>query len=396
MIVYIALFLIVFSPVAIPLGIFHNALPTIIMQLVAYMLLVYKFRDELWLLLKREKFLWRFSVLTLILIFWGLLRSHNVEQYAVCIEHLTIIVFPVWIILMRQPECKLYIRFMTWSIFLLGFVKYLGEHSSGMMNYGGYTAILYVVILFFPCVSNKYKIFLCVFWCMSISYDITDRTHMIMMGGCAVITLLSFSYIYDNFFFRIRTIRQIGLATPIIVTALLFAGIFNVFKYSESEELSGFQGEQINVDTRSDIYYEIFNDTHSFVDWIAGKSYVGTYESSLAEAFSMTHFQRMGCEVGILEIFVRGGLLYTIIVFLLFSNVTRIAFKYSNNRLCKNMGLFVLLYWVVLFIELQMNNGMWNIALWMAFGIIMNPQILAMNDKEIKDYFQDVISIKSR
>lgn len=393
MIVYLALFLIILSPVAISLGIFQNALPAIIIRLVAYGILTYKFRFQLIQLYKKDKIIKYFSLSTFLLLVWGMGMCHNIEEYATCIGHFTIVLFPIWIIMMYQPNHKDYLRFIFWGILFLGFGKYFGKYEQSMNNYGGYTSILYFFIFFLPIIKLRWKAILLVFWVMSLTYDSTDRTHMIMMLGTLVFSILQYTNLRMISFGLYKKICLFGIITPTICIIFFFSGVFNVFSLAESDKLDGIQGaETTNVDTRSSIYKEVIDDQNGIISWVIGKSYIGTYKSNLAETFNLVVFHRLGCEVGILEILIRGGLVYVFLVMILFYRMAHAALCKSSNYFCISLGLFVLLYWIVFFIELQMDAGNWNIALWLAFGLISNPSIRSMTNKEINLYYKNIIS----
>lgn len=389
---YVAIFLIFLSNVAIDIGIFSNFMPTIIIRTGCYILLGFRYRNELKKIFNNNRYLLYFSLTTFLLLVWGLFLSKKMEEYAVCIEHFFLVLMPVWIILMRQSINRRYLLFIIIIDFSLGLSKYFGEHSMGMGNYGGYTSILYFYIILFPYLSLLWKICMLLFWIMSFCYDVTDRTHMLMMVGCLMISLMQY---YNIMKFNCKIwnfVHRTFIAIPFFVIVLSTLDIFNVFSYSESKTFEGMQGdEQANVDTRTGLYKEVIDSQDGVMDWLIGKSYIGTYKSSLDIVYGYSNYRRMGCEVGILEVLIRGGLLYIFIISILFYSISRKALLKSSNKFCKALGMFVLLYWLTFFIELQMDAGIWNIALWLAFGVIMNPKVRQMTDNEIKKYFHNII-----
>ena len=391
MIIYLALFLILLAPVALDIGLFNQHLPAIAMYIIGYIMLVCSFWMRLKRIVKEHVALCRYIVLTSILLMWGLFLCENMEQYAVCIEHLCLLFMPIWIVLMRQLKNRAYLRFIIWCVFILGLFKYFGKYDSGMYNYGGYTAILYLYILFIPYFSIKNRFFIILFWIMSFVYDITDRTHMIMMIGCLSIAICQY-FIYISLSNRVwKYIHGLLFILPFLLVGSLILGNFNVFSISESQLLEGLQGEeQLNVDTRSWLYKEVISSQGGFLTWFIGKSFIGSYISSF-EVDTHVIYHRMRCEVGILEILIRGGLLYLAIIAYLYYKVSKQALCESRNKLCKSIGLFVLLYWNMFFVELQMNSCLWNVALWLAFGIILNPNIRNMTDSQVKFHFYNFI-----
>lgn len=383
MIIYLLLFCILLSSVTQDIGIFSRALPSIIIRNTCYIIIAIIYRRELLQLFKEEKIIKYFSLLSALLIIWGIVISKDIYDYTVCIEYIFLPLLPIWIILMGLPNNYKLLKFIFWCMLILSFSKYSTE-SQSMNNFGGYTSLLYIFVLFLPNINIFKKIILLFLWFISLTFDITDRTHWLMMIGSMLLAIISYSNLSLKFSKLNNIIRKLLFIAPFVMVISIFTSL-NIFNLSESKEFEDMQGDEIeNVDTRTGLYEEVLTDQGGEFSWIFGKSFIGKYNSSLAESYGLIKLNRIGCEVGILEMFIRGGLIYVFIIAVLFFKISKKGITESSNKFTKIMSFFILLYWIVFFIELQMSSGNWTIALWMAFGLILNNEIRAMDDDKIK------------
>ena len=337
------LFCILLSSVTADLGLFSQALPSILLRDVSYIVLTFVFRRQLFQLLKEETDIKFYSIFSVLLLIWGLFASKSINEYAVCIENLHIPLLPIWIILLRLPNHTKILKFIFWCMMILSISKYVTE-SQSMNNFGGYTSLLYVYVLFLPYLNKIKKLIVLIFWILSLTYDMTDRTHLLVMTCSIILSFAVYTNLYTKILIRNSNFCKLMILVPFIMVILVFTS-YNIFKLSESEQLAHIQGAGTeHVDTRSELYKEVISDQGGIVSWIIGKSYIGSYDSSLADYYGGIIFHRMGCEVGILEVFIRGGLSYVIIIALLFRRISKLGLMNSSNKFCKSIAYFILLY----------------------------------------------------
>lgn len=55
----------------------------------------------------------------------------------------------------------------------------------------------------------------------------------------------------------------------------------------------------------------------------------------------------------------------------------------SRNHIMKVISIFVVLYWCIMSIELQMSQNSWSIAFWLSIGLCYNDRLLNMTDKKL-------------
>ena len=146
---------------------------------------------------------------------------------------------------------------------------------------------------------------------------------------------------------------------------------------------------------RSELYKEIIYDQTDLFNIIFGKSFAGTYNSNLKDAYELIKFHRNGVEVGILEFYLWGGLFFIILFFCLIRNASAYAMHNSHNHIMKIISIFVVLYWCVMSIELQMSQNSWSIAFWLSIGLCYNKRLLNMTDKRISLFIKKRVNYET-
>ena len=271
----------------------------------------------------------------------------------------------------------------------------------GWDNWGLYfthTSILflpmYLYILFFFKLKNTMKILIALFFIMSFGFDLTDRTHLIMMSSVAILSLLTifrWKFITEN----LNKIRHILLYLPIVLFITAGTGFFNIFNLTNTSNFEQAFSHGQTTDTRTELYKEIIYDQTDIFNIILGKSFAGTYNSNLKDAYELIKFHRNGVEVGILEFYLWGGLFFIILFFCLIRNASAYAMHNSHNHIMKIISIFVVLYWCVMSIELQMSQNSWSIAFWLSIGLCYNKRLLNMTDKRISLFIKKRVNYET-
>ena len=156
------------------------------------------------------------------------------------------------------------------------------------------------------------KILIALFFIMSFGFDLTDRTHLIMMSSVAILSLLTifrWKFITEN----LNKIRHILLYLPIVLFITAGTGFFNIFNLTNTSNFEQAFSHGQTTDTRTELYKEIIYDQTDLFNIIFGKSFAGTYNSNLKDAYELIKFHRNGVEVGILEFYLWGGLFFIIL-----------------------------------------------------------------------------------
>ena len=75
-----------------------------------------------------------------------------------------------------------------------------------------------------------------------------------------------------------------------------------------------------------------------------------------------------------------------------------------ENRIFRNnsttvkytfISIFVVLYWCIMSIELQMSQNSWSIAFWLSIGLCYNDRLLNMTDKKISLFMKKRINYET-
>lgn len=61
----------------------------------------------------------------------------------------------------------------------------------------------------------------------------------------------------------------------------------------------------------------------------------------------------------------------------------------------KIISIFVVLYWCVMSIELQMSQNSWSIAFWLSIGLCYNKRLLNMTDKRISLFIKKRVNYET-
>lgn len=120
----------------------------------------------------------------------------------------------------------------------------------------------------------------CIVFIMSFEFDLTDRTHLIMMSSVAILSLLTifrWKLITEN----LNKIRNILLYLPIVLFITASIGLFNIFNLTNTSKFEQTFSNGQTTDTRTELYKEIIYDQTDIFNIILGKSFAGTYNSNL-------------------------------------------------------------------------------------------------------------------
>lgn len=271
--------------------------------------------------------------------------------------------------------------FITWGLYFLfplSLIKYFGPFIINMTNFSGYVSIIYILLIFIPFITSKVKkIIILLFVVLSLTYELNDRTNVLMIIGCFLIIVLG------PFFSRLKIrskkyIIILGFWLSLIFILLAYINVFNIFEFSNMIDAEGVS----NVDTRTFLYKEITAHNNIF-QIIFGRSAAGGYYSSLASIYGLISLYRQDTECGILLYYLKGGLIWCITYWglLFYSALKSVS---SSNKLCCYIGLYLTLYWLVSFIELQPSFNTWTVTLFIAIGFANSKEIRSKTNKELK------------
>ena len=258
-----------------------------------------------------------------------------------------------------------------------------------------YSRIMIPIVLFIlviPYIKSQWKILLIVVTITSIAMNIGFRSNLIKSTSSALLLLIFYFQDYIRLSW-IRLARWFFFIIPIVLLALALTGTYNLFdeiSQDEKYEFTDDSGNQqsLTADTRTFLYEEVITSViKSDALWF-GKSAIGSYTSEFFTDLTGTSEsnKRFGCEVGILNFFMRYGIVGVSIYLLLLLTVSYYAINRSNNTLAKMIGLFIAFRWTYAFIEEFTQYDLNFYFFWFAVGLVSSTSFRKMNDNELKIY----------
>lgn len=278
---------------------------------------------------------------------------------------------------------------------------FLAKSSMNTDGFGRYLSPIYFIILLFPFVSNKWKIYIFVFAILSFISDFGARSNLIRILAASSLMLLFYiknttpKIAYKFFHFSLFFI-------PILFFLLAVFNVFNVFKMDnyvkgdyETQETTA-SGEKVKnnfkADTRTFLYVDVIKSVLKRNTWFTGEGATGGYET---KSFgSLGTRGRMGSEVGILNVFLYLGILGVIGFSVIFYFSSFLAVYHSNNYLTKIIGLFIAFRWTYSWIEEFSNFDMNYFFLWLMIGFCFSKSIRDMDDSEMKNWVLGIFERK--
>lgn len=256
----------------------------------------------------------------------------------------------------------------------------------------GYTYTLYVGwTLFFPLVFAKFlpkKLAIAlvvsgVFYIM-LCWNQGARTP-------ALRTILSLAIMAYTFLKPLINRRVANLAAVVMIVVpfyyffLYVTTGFSIFN-NELSARSSSLGDNAD-DTRTFIYEEVLDDLRDTKTIWLGKGINGRYYSVYFSHNLGDNENRVNPEVGLLSYLLKGGIVYTVIIFLLlFLSVIR-TLSTKNNIVAQIFGLLLVQHIFLLFIENIPQYTMYNVVIWCIIGFAFSPELCEIKEMEISKLF---------
>lgn len=242
------------------------------------------------------------------------------------------------------------------------------------------------LILTFPMQSNRNRILTLIMSVTVIVVSLTNRAGVmrIMISYLIVIIYYAISSLKVNK----KLIKIVVFCITLLPFYFLYLGINgkNVF-----EDISGTQAEDysqadLSADTRTFLYYEVFQDLKFNKSFVFGKGIDGGYSSEIFQTFS-----RSTVEVGFLQILLKTGIVGFLAYFALLFSAIFMALGKSKSIFMKCLGLLLSSYVLMLFLENVIAFNLLNVSIWLAVGMCHSRVLLSLNDEEIKKLYTNVM-----
>ena len=237
---------------------------------------------------------------------------------------------------------------------------------------------LFFIILTIPLRRSAERILIVSISITVIVVSLTNRAGIIRI-------LFSFCIVAAYFIMHKVHINKKLLYTLVFIVlmiplASLYLGLKgqSVFQMILGDENTPYSQLNPYADTRTFLYYEVFQDLKTNDVLLFGKGLNAGYDSP-----SFHTYRREVVEVGFLQILMKTGIVgfilyFSVLVVAIFKSIGR-----SNNLFLKALGFLLTGYIIMLFIENQLAYNLFNICIWLVVGMCYSPVLRDLNDKEI-------------
>jgi hypothetical protein len=278
----------------------------------------------------------------------------------------------------------------TLPLSILLYITDIGK--GGMGDFTHFVSPLYLFLLLVPFVKQKIKIFFFILSLISLFYDLDSRSNVLNIIFCY---LLIFTFYLSRYvkFFVFKILTWILLFAPIVFFILGISGVFNIFKmgdeYTNVIEIKNGEKEiALTGDSRTPIYIDALTSLTDPQTIIFGISPAGYSKTSLSEIYEDAYvYGRLGTESGFLKYLLCGGIVYIIIIFLIYLSAAYKSIYFSNNDLSKLLGIFVAFRWLFLFIEGEPLLNIGNLAIFISIGACFSNELRSMTNQDISKAF---------
>jgi hypothetical protein len=372
-------------------GVAHLTVISLILTLYYFYLLLFKFSKS-----KNEL---NNSLLYIGLLLWTiitLIRGFNIEETYISNLFLSQYVFlpftfPFAVRCFSATDIKripLIIHYI--NIFYLFFIiMYLLKGSGDIAKSITYSEIInkyfaypnFLLLFSIKLQSRKVKILsLIVFFTGLLFSIINARRGMVFTFSSAGIISI-FLYFFDV---KKNVFKNV---TFYLCIAVLFITGYSIYMYYQ-QQVFGKLLDRINEDTRSSVINDFNRDMASY-DFVVGKGIGGTYRvrdyAWVDNAVKSN--QRDGIEEGYLDIILRGGYIYLILLLLIYCFAMYKGFFKSNNVMAKAFAAFILLHILELYPSGNLLFNIRYLLIWFSVAMCYNKNILRASNNQIAGLF---------
>ena len=276
----------------------------------------------------------------------------------------------------------------------------------GKDEFGFYLAPFSFLLLFFPILSNKWKVI-----CLSVALyvifaDFGARSNLIKFSVPIVFGLIYyFKKILSIKIFEF--IRLLLIALPLIFFILGVLGTFNIFNPNGDkhqgliDKKRDFKGnlveDDLMADTRTFLYVDVLATAKNYNTWVFGRSPArGNISDSFGESDMNKRNERNANEVSILNYFTWLGTAGVLLIFILFYQASYLAVNQSNNIFSKIIGLFIAFRWSYGWVEDINNFYIQYLFLWFFIGFCYSESFRQMTNDEMKHWVRGIFEKQRR
>ncbi len=242
---------------------------------------------------------------------------------------------------------------------------------------------IFYIILTIPFRSTWGKIFVILVSISIIIVSLTNRAGImrILISYCIIAAYYLMSYIKVNK----KLLKFLVFCILMVPIVSLYLGIngqsvFQIILGGNNTDYS-----QLNpyADTRTFLYFEVFQDLMANNAFIFGKGIGSGY---MSEAFET--YERSTVEVGFLQILLKTGVVGVLLYFSVIISAIYKALGRSKSLFIKSLGLLLASYVLLIFIENVVAYNLLNVVIWIIVGMCHSPALRDYSDDEIKNMFR--------
>jgi len=178
-----------------------------------------------------------------------------------------------------------------------------------------------------------------------------------------------------------KIINLLVLIILIIPIFSLYLGLKgqSVFQIVMGDNVQNYGQNNPYADTRTFLYFEVFQDLNYNNALIAGKGLNAGYRSEAFETYN-----RPVVEVCFLQILLKTGIIGFLLFIALIVSAIFKALSRSNNFFVKSLGFLLVGYVLMIFLENQIAYNLLNVIIWIIIGMCHSKAIRDLDDQGIR------------
>ena len=267
--------------------------------------------------------------------------------------------------------------------------------------YGFYLSPVGILMLFFPALPKKAKVGALFITAFVLVIDLGARSNVIKFA-VPLIFMTGFYFKEKISNGLLEFVRKAFFIIPIIFFVLALSEVFNIFNIKQYSSIEftqsrvGNDGEtgedDISADTRTGLYTEVLNSAKkNDYMWLGRTPARGNDSNFFYDAIYITgRAERMGNEVGILNVFTWTGIIGVVLYMLVFYSASYVALNNSNNFYCKIISIYISFRWLFCWVE-DINDFTLNMfMLWLLIGLVNAKSFREMSDLEVTEWVKQI------
>ena len=249
---------------------------------------------------------------------------------------------------------------------------------------------LVIFILSFFYLNKKTKVLIVTLSLVVLFVDFNYRTNSLRIILCYLSIFLLYFFRYKQSI--LNTLTIIIILIPLYLLFLGMDGSFDVFTHLSNKIDLYYENSTYGFgsNTRTFLYVDVLNsiiEKNSNIFFGDGAS--AGYQTRYFVDQIFSEKGRLSSEVGFLNTLLKSGILGVMLYFLILIYPAYLAINFSKNKLSKNLGFFLVLNWVLFFIEVYQTINITNFVNFIIIGLCISNNFRKLSDEEIKSFFNN-------